>query len=191
MNKIETWLPVFHGFYNTIFEPDESEFLRENECEWDDIVFDNEEYSKDVAESVCETLQTKLKEYVTGIEMQAISSPKFYNFSNDAIHIEITLSKANLKAIRKTIRDNWEKYTEHTLKRYTSRDGFMSFHSNDSDEWSRLTKNFSDFSENTHHLGSVLEFICELEDVTNDTLYAECEVYGETYCTMKEVEQAS
>jgi len=186
MNKIETWLPVFPGFYSTIFEADEEPFLEENDCTHDDIVFDNKEYENDVAESVCNTMAEKLKDYVTSIEKQAVSSPKEYNFYNDSINIKVTLSKANLKAIRKAVRDNWKEYGEFVKECYTSRPGFMSFYPNCPEMWSENTKNFSDFSENAHYLGSVLEFICQIEDITQDDLYEACEVYADSYCSMKE-----
>jgi len=186
--KIETWLPVFPGFYSTIFEPDEDQFLQENDCTWDDIEFNNEEYEKDVAESVCDTVESGLDKYVSSIAMQGISSPREYNFTNDGINIEVELSSANLKAIQKAVRDNWKEYGEYVKERYTSRSGFMSFHPNWPEMWSENTSNFTDFSGDAHYLGSILEFLCELEDIDQDDLHGGCEVYGEFYCTLKEVE---
>ena len=46
--KTKTYLPVFNGFYNTIFEADTSNYEFENSCTFDDLEFNNEQYEKDV-----------------------------------------------------------------------------------------------------------------------------------------------
>ena len=99
---IETYLPLFPGFYNTIFEPyeaNEIEYINTERkakglepLEYNDFSFDYDGYYKDVAEKCCEYIENELKELglITELKYQCVSSPKYYNYSNDSIYIEIT-----------------------------------------------------------------------------------------------------
>ena len=66
MNKIKTFLPVFTGFYNTIFEPNESSEidnynqLQGADYNYDDFEFDYEDYRKRVAEQCVESIEIEL-----------------------------------------------------------------------------------------------------------------------------------
>jgi len=186
--KIETWLPIFPGFYGTLFEPDETDFLEENDVNYDDIEFDNSEYEKDIAESCCNFLSDELKGFISGIAMQAVCSPRYYNYGNDAINVEIQLTKANLEALRAYLVENRGSLSEYLKERYTSRSGFVSSYSPHYAMWSEYTEGFTNWNENGHHLGSMLEFICQNEEITHDDMYYRVQenVYVDDYCSIKE-----
>lgn len=185
--KIETWLPVFPGFYGTIFEPDHEMFLEDNEVNYDQIEFNNSEYEKDVATSCCDFLENEL-EFVTAIKLQAVSSPREYNFGNDSINVEIELTKDNLQALSAYLRENREKLAEYLKERYTSRPGFSSFYPNHVEGWAELTKEFTEFDSKPRILGSLLEFVCENESIAKIDMYYHVSgnVSADCYCSIKE-----
>ena len=187
MKQIETYLPVFPGFYNTIFEPDETDWLEENNVEWENMNFDNEEYQNDVARAVCNTMASELLDYVDSIEFEAVASPKFYNYTNDTINVKIGLTEKNIIAIGNCIADNKKDFEQFLIDRYTSCSGFISSYPNDIASWSELTSGFRVFSNDGHHLGAILEFVCEIEDVDQETLYYgdNEQVYTDMYCSLK------
>src|SRR5262245_24180379 len=105
--RTQTWLPVFSGFYNTIWEPDttrEVEYINEqryakglspitdNDCFWD-----NKKYEQRIAEKVTTEVGEYLKEkgFVAGYKFESLSSPKEYNFRNDSINVTFVISKLN------------------------------------------------------------------------------------------------
>lgn len=198
IQKIETWLPVFPGFYNTIFDCDndlDTELSYQNEdrskflpkLEYDDLEFDNCGYQQDVLEQCCGYIEQELNvmNILTKIDFQHVSSPKEYNFRNDSGNIEVSLSHLNTIVLKNYIYDHKESYEKYLKKTYTSYDGFWSYYNNDFDSWIEYTKDFSDFSDNSHYLGSILQFICENENITEENIYYSIEVYASGYCQDK------
>ena len=74
------------------------------------------------------------------------------------------------------VNDNYEAFSEYIRRRYTSCSGFISHYSSYADDWKDETNNFMDYSINGHYLGSVLEFICDELEITDETLYYGMEV---------------
>lgn len=190
--KIETYLPVFTGFYGTVFEPDETQFLEENNVEWEDINWDNEGYQNDMAKACCDALNEKLSDFVAGIKFQGVWSPKEYNFRNDSINCEIVLLKTDVKAIKNYIFQNSALFKEYLREQFTGYPGFIPFYSNDFEDWCEYTQTFTNYRDNSVYLGVVLEFICRNEEITCDDLH-ECArqhgVYEENYCSIKPKEE--
>ena len=103
--KIETWLPIFTGFYECGYMPSDTELEGEVEYYADELgmdikwlnanLWDCIDYGKEqlaVANALVEAIEEKMKEILPSIEavkMQKVVSPKEYNFENDAINIEI------------------------------------------------------------------------------------------------------
>ena len=167
--KIETWLPVFSGFYGTRWEFDESNFLDEHNLTYDDIEVDYLSYRNDVVEKVAQDIESVLVRLgiVKSIEVERIVSPKEYNFHNDSVDIVADVYTDN---IRKYIYPNREEFGHYLNERYTSRDGFISSYSNSFDEWEFETNGFKTLDIDGHRLGAILQFICELEDITEDSI---------------------
>jgi hypothetical protein len=158
MKKVSTFLPLFSGFYRS---------------HWDEPSFDGEEdiyelpegmyleefidwnaYHEHIAKEMCCEVQYLLSDFVSDIEFECVSSPKYYNFENDAIHCEIDF---NVKLIESYIDDNKDAFDKYIKDRYTSRDGFISYYENDGDQF------LDGWHDDSHKVGSVLQFICENE----------------------------
>lgn len=180
--NISTFLPIFNGFYNTIFDStsqieNEVDFINQNRIDkglnnidYEALKIDNESFENDISKELCNILENELKDYVTKIayEKQAKNS------------IDVVIEPKE-KAIKKYIYDNQVKYIEYLKARYTSYDGFFSHYNNDFDSWKIDTENFSNFGKNGHILGSILEFIAINEGITEYTLFESLEVYISSY----------
>jgi len=163
MKKIETYLPVFTGFYNTIFEPSEEDELNHiNEerekrdmepISWDDCDWKYDEYYKDTAKYCCDWVEHEMNSLgiPCTITFQKVVSPRFYNFTNDSINCEVQVDVAKLIDYAT---DNWEEFTQYIKDRYTSCDGFTSFHSNDPAKWLNELP-----EKEAHNIGSLMHFI--------------------------------
>jgi hypothetical protein len=189
MEKVKSWLPIFSGFYNSIWDNEsldamEYDYLAEQGLTNDEL---NEvsclkcysmgwaQYKKEViqhiSDYVCSDLikLNVLKSYT----IEKLVSPKYYNYSNDSINITYNLTKDNIKNIQKYLtehKDNWSKFL---IDNFTSRSGFISGYDNnaDSDDWS-----IDSIINNTHQLGKVYEFI-----LTNDNQKDEIDLEYEYY----------
>lgn len=193
ITSIETFLPVFPGFYGTIFEADtESELYSQNQerdsllpkLECDDLDFNNSEYENDVVKQCTSFIEDQLKPLglVTAIRFQSIDRPREYNFLNDSGNIEVDLTNKNIKAIKDYIYANRKNYEDY-LERYKSCSGFISFYGHTFDKWKEYTSNFSDYPK-AHYLGSILDFICQNEDFNSDMMYEYVmqDIYVGNYC---------
>ena len=184
MKTFKTYLPIFTGFYNTLFEPDGEDQEIDDingqrtaknllKISYDDCKFDYDAYHKEVSIAVTNYIEKELKDLniVSEIKFEALYSPREYNFSNDSINIKIDLSEDNIKEIKKFLYDNLDEYKQYLINNYTSYDGFISFNPNTLEGWQEITKDFNDYSEKEHYLGSVLEFICQMNEINIENMY--------------------
>ena len=174
MKKIESYLPIFPGFYNTIFECDseecEIEYYNEQngtDLNWDDFNWDYREYHERMAKNCVNSIEHELKDFNIKIEFQKLVSPREYNFTNDSINVEYSIE--NLNQIENYLKDNFNEFEEYLKGRYTSRDGFTSFYSTDGYIW--LYNYLNDGNKIQHCFGSILEFILTNEGYNQDDLY--------------------
>lgn len=195
MKSVQSYLPLFSGFYCTIWDSDSLEdneiysinYERESngkgEIEFDKIQFDFKEYKTQVSCYLIEKIKTYLSEnnFINDIVFEEIISPKFYNYSNDSINVTYKLSKDNIDNINKFLIEKIDDFKDYINKNYSSYDGFVSFHSNDAIEWVIDNNLLTD----KHKLGSVLGFICELE-FNEDDLYMDSD--NTTYMPVKNYE---
>jgi hypothetical protein len=182
MKTIKTYLPVFSGFYNTIWESDETDFCYENDCTYDDLIVDYKQYKFDVVQEVIKWVKDNC-EFITAIKFEKICSPKEYNFANDSVNVTITIKPKELKAYLKA---NKEALNTYLKQRYTSYDGFMSSYGNSFEAWHEETNNFVNLDN--HYLGSLLDFYFENEDIeVLDCYYKAMEnIYIDNYITFRE-----
>ena len=174
MNK--RFLPIFSGFYNTIFEFDYSGIeyqIKQDRQErgllsdFDELKIDNEKYEYDIVTSFCHVLKSELSDYIFDIELEKIVSPKTYNFANDSANVTI---KYDAEKVRDFIYSHKSAFELFLKSRYTSCDGFISHYSNDFETWENETKNFNDLSINGHFLGAILEFIARIEKISEENI---------------------
>lgn len=170
MKTIETYLPVFSGFYGSWFET-EAENQSMSLCEhyqdeysedipYDDIEFDYKQFYEDCAEGIYFEIHDELvsRDLVKKMDFERIVSPKYYNFENDSIYVTIHLADKNVSAIMNYLNKYREDFKEYIEEKYSSRSGFISRYSNDVQDWL-----CEECLEHSHKLGSILEFI-----LTND-----------------------
>jgi hypothetical protein len=166
--KVDTWLPVFSGFYGTLWETDGDEESEVSEInyqrkekglkpvEWDAVKWDYEGYRQDVVKQVSVYVGNELEKagFISALKFQELRSPREYNFANDSVNIEIELSKKNTVKILSYLSEHKKEFSEYISERYTSRSGFLSSYSNDAETWLN-----GESVAHGHKLGSILHFI--------------------------------
>jgi len=158
---MKTYLPLFTGFYNTIWEMDDSYLIDEMGVDTDDI--DYAKYREDVSKELCRVLPDHC-DLIDSILYEALVSPRFYNFGNDSINCKLTISST--EAVDEYLADNADAFATFLKNRYTSRDGFASSYSNDPKDW-------SDWHEDEHKFGAVLDFWFMNEEIDEYDVYQE------------------
>lgn len=205
---METYAPIFSGFYETAygFEPDmntvidmlfNDEDYTENQKRFirhfvssnyeTAVKEDYQQYETDVAKSVCKFLEEELSEFFKmkiEVEFQNIHSPKYYNFSNDSINVNVKCENWDefMGKMLSYVKEHIEHFKEYIKDNYTSYDGFMSFYSNDVKDWLK-----EEYSE--HEFGSILEFVLRENDknIEESMMYYVMEnVSAEMYCDITE-----
>jgi len=168
---VESWLPVFPGFYNTSFETSDEDYKeiandinairKQNDLIGkidDDLIdYDYTKYKNDYASNLVDTVEVMLQEQglVKKVMFTKLVSPKEYNFANDSIDVDIHLEPANIEKIKSMLDQYSEEFAEYIKETYKSRSGFIPGYSDDSDEW--LVDDA--FLTHRHMLGTVLEFL--------------------------------
>lgn len=206
--KIETWLPIFPGFYETWFKPDEEpeiDHINEERAkigldpiDWDAGDWDYEEYHNGVAKECCDFVFERLREQypdlVKSLTFQKVNSPAYYNFENDGIdiEIEIDLNKLVDMLVDQMHEENpYSKlFPDYIEDRYTRRDGFIPYYSNQAIDWvDHLIE-----EKPGHCVGSCLQFLMLAlygigEDARQAEYYAIEDMYE--YCTDHDAHPAS
>lgn len=171
---IKTWLPIFPGFYNTIFQCEiDSWLLWDNP---DDIPDEIQDYVRDIiwdkynhAERE-ERVVTLFIDYLNGelkdmgydarFALERIVHPHEYNFKNDSVNVDLKISTSDWYKLVRDIQDNYlEAFATYIQRNYTSYDGFYSHYSNDPNEWLAWMNAGLENMENTAHVvGAILHF---------------------------------
>jgi hypothetical protein len=172
--SVASYLPLFSGFYNTIFEADESSVIErinnireENKLaplNSDDLSFDYPLYNDTVAKNCVLFVQDIMKAFgVVSIEFEEVVSPRQYNFGNDSINVKYIV---DCEALFDYVKKHEPQFSKYLKENYTSYEGFIPSHSNNFNDWIEETENFTIF-EDGHKLGSILEFICRNEEIVD------------------------
>lgn len=189
--KIETYLPIFPGFYDTLISGDLEidNFLYFENLDYDQINFDYKQYQLDCSKSACKFIENELKDFgVISIEFQELISPKYYNYSTDSINCKIEIDP---EIISKYVLENNEAFEKYLKDNYTNYDGFIAYFSTYTKEWACKTDNFTNFIGTGYHfLGSILTFICQNEFITENDLsyFVLDDVYFYEYIEILETE---
>ena len=183
--KVQTFLPVFNGFYNTLFEDlidnavdNQIEYYNEQkgtELNYDDFNFDFITLQNEICKDAVSKIEEKLNEIGINCKIiyENLISPREYNFSNDSINIKINFKK--FSQVIEILEQNYDSFTQYIKDHYTSRDGFISSHSSYASDWMEDLR--EDAENEAHKVGAVLDFILkEVEDYKPEDLYFElCE----------------
>ena len=172
MKKYEVLLNCFSGFYESIHSgafDSKEEGIIENYPghKWDDFKFKSDEvgYCKSYVSAISKEIGLKF-------EFMELTSPREYNFSTDQISVYIT--NKELKVISSVL--NSETLKNLIKRRFTSRDGFSSWYSNDIEEWKE--KPIKEW--NCVELGTLLDAWI-LDNETED-YYHNLDYVGYEYC---------
>ena len=176
--KHKGFLPVFPGFYGTMFEPCEENEIEYwssetgKELDYDDLIFDYDEYQENAARGCCDFIEYKLNElgFSIKVEYEGIAFPNYYNFSNDSINCTYDFDKDEIRRITTYLLDNLDDFKGYLEGKYTSYDGFISWYSNKPLEWMEYLNTFPN-DDNMHMLSSILEFILTNE-LGNDIMWS-------------------
>ena len=177
MKTIKTYLPVFSGFYGSLFQDiidSEEEMIIEEQATLveSQIEFDYKAFKEDISKQcvgVFEDAFNRDMHVKLSVSFESLFSPKFYNFENDSINVTISLSKEDFDVIIATIRENKEEISEQLKERYSSREGFSSFHSTELEEWIEdLTLEFETEEDCSHKWGAILEILCDVLDIIDE-----------------------
>jgi len=182
--KSETWLPIFSGYHNTVWSPDETHLLWDSNIDFEDIEVDYESYYKYTAIDIVDAVETALSPFVKSITFQKVTRPQYYNFHNDSIDVWVEYYPEQLQKYCAEFRAELQVYLED---KYTSRDGFISSFSNKVEAWEENTKFFTDFSSESkgyHTLGAVLDFILYNEDIREEEIFNAVEPDIDPYITI-------
>ncbi len=171
MKTFKTFLPVFPGFYGTIFEPcedNEIEYINEqreekglDQAKFEDMQFNYSEYQNEVSKKACDFIENQLNDlgFKATVTFEILYSPREYNFTNDSINCTIEIDK---EATIKYMEEHKTELAPYFIDRFTSRSGFTSFYPPYIDFWIDSLKD--DTNEDDIILGSILDAILLNED---------------------------
>jgi hypothetical protein len=173
-NTFNCYLPIFHGFYGSYwdepdFEGEADHFNLPEKFPFYDY-FNYKKYQEALSEKFCTVIEkSDMDQFIESITFKAIDSPQYYNFTNDKIDIEITVKK---RAIKKYIYEHLPAFVQWLIDHHRSRDGFNSFYSHTFEDWKKYTSNFTNYEKEGYVcLTSILNFIAEQEQITEEILY--------------------
>jgi hypothetical protein len=192
IKKQATWLPIFTGYYHSIFDCADSYIeyeLELNESEFKEYYesldkagvtheyfkenfYDYLDYNKGYigsSEYLCDGLMELFSnDIILDVKYEKLVSPKYYNFSNDSINCEIEYDE---KKLLEYLNENKKELKEYIKNKYTSYDGFSSSYSNELSYWLDA-ENFGE-----HEIGSLLQFVLIQENEN-----AEYELFEKSNC---------
>jgi len=178
--EIKTFCPLFSGYYNSFFEPDNEEneiqeinYQRKEQgkkpINYDDAIFDYKQYFEECSKEIvnfCEDKTNEILESDFKFTYEETVSPREYNYTNDSINISISVPDSDVLKLYNYINANFEEFTTYIKDKYTSCSGFTSFYTNDSKQWLKL-----DIYEDVMILGTLLDFILKNECEEIDLYY--------------------
>lgn len=172
INFHQIGLPSFHGFYDSIWSDMEDSELEYYQQEhnvsmiWDWIQVNVGDFQQEVCERYAEIALNEMNSAL-GLHLKqgrvSMWSPREYNFTTDKIYVVIELSEEDRERIIHLILSDYNRLQEEIHKHHTSRDGFISFMSNDIDEWLELFR-AGDGEDFGLYLGYALYYLWNPDD---------------------------
>lgn len=180
MKTIKSYLPIFSGFYNTLFDNEHAIDMTlegiDESIEYDDIEWDNEDYQDRVSKSCIGSIENYLKHDGFDIEIifNGVYSPREYNFSNDIINCTYQITNDSFNELLEYAKTNLSDFEEFLDENYSSYSGFISFYSTEVEKWFNeylKDENTTDF-ENT--FVGLLNFYLQNEGYTVYDMFDDC-----------------
>lgn len=180
----KTYLPLFSGFYETIWderyrEDIELENINDDRAENgldpldpDEIEFDIDGYRQEIIEDIADWLKHNI-DFIKDIKIEELVSPREYNFRNDSVNIQI---RVDIDVIKQKIEQYWDGFYQFIKGTYKSAPGFIPGYSNNAYDWWEDSKGMTDFTGLDHQLGVIIEFILDVEEWSEQDIYENNEV---------------
>lgn len=184
MKTIESYLPVFPGFYGTQFESDIAEEntmynLVEDDgldITYDDINWDYKDYMERVAYGCISSVQNYLEHdgFSIEIDFEKVYSPREYNFGNDVAYCTYKVNDEDFNNLLDYLKANISEFKTYIDDKYSSRSGFISFFDTDLDTWfNEYLQEGSDKFERA--FAGILEFYLTNEGYTDYEMADDCQ----------------
>ena len=154
-------LAGFEGFYCSIWSPDDDvySYSVENDAEEDeDFTVDYKGYQNAVCEKYTEVWEGWMQQYIhedIKLDFLQVWQPRFYNYVNDACEVRISLTHQAKKAIIEKAINHRDKIAGWIRDNHSNADGFLTFWSNDIDDWGGWVL----FNTNAYHQASYLAYM--------------------------------
>lgn len=188
MKTIESYLPIFTGYYNTLFDSELAEdmVIESENLNFDSFEFDYKEYMDRVAEKCVSSVWNFLKNdgFEIDIIFDKVYSPRFYNYSNDSIYCDYKVSGNDINRLVQYCKDNLIEFKTFLEENYSSYDGFISFLDTDAEIWFKNYLNEDNRRFENAFIG-ILEFYLTnegyskdqmLDDVADETSFIEYKI---------------
>jgi hypothetical protein len=197
INEYVMKAPCFTGFYGYELFSDQDE-LTNLEGNYPDLynelckknLFDKfletiycnldwEKTYENISEQLVDQCYSKIfNPYVEKIEFSHLWSPKCYNYYNDEIYIKITLTDDQLNEIELFCFGEEKKcFNDYLESKYTSRDGFISFISNNIQEFKETYRKLKSTEDDGFvlYLGILFEFFMKMNSDKDSISLCDCE----------------
>jgi hypothetical protein len=207
LNSAVIVVPCFPGFYNTIYEYHNDDYysdylddlaeeyhipldiLTAYAERYDIYDIDYKAYENTVCENFCDAITDRLQDLLDSdtikLVYREVISPRYYNYTNDKIEADITYSKKDAEAIDQYIADHSDAWKKYLKDHFTSCDGFISFYSNDPEEWDKFDGEI-DSVQRRYMLEFILTYV--YDDYMDESLYYSTmdSIYSDSYCKIEE-----
>jgi len=167
--KIELNLEFFKGFYNSYYT-DEIDAAINDDLDELGLNYDDVDISYDfkpIAEDIVMFYAEFYEEFpfISNVEFSELVSPKYYNYSNDKIYFNCNFDKDLFIDWIIKIDFDFDELKELIYQEHSNRSGFISFHSNNINDWIKDLINFDpNNAEHLYKLGFILSSLIEIED---------------------------
>lgn len=177
-------LAGFEGFYCSIWSPDDDvyNYSVENGAEEDeDFTVDYKGYQKAVCEKYTDVWEEWMQQYIhedIKLEFLQVWQPRFYNYVNDACEVRIKLTHQAKKAIIEKVKNHRDKIAGWIKENHSNTDGFLSFLSNDIDDWGGWVLFDTEAYHQANYLAYMLYYIVKAELETEGYTDERPEIYA-------------
>ena len=177
--NINTYLPLFNGFYNTIWD-DYTDNLLNSEIQhfkdeynlvlsYDDLEINWKEYYLELSKMIASEIEDVLREYklVESATFDNLYSPKYYNYRNDSINVDVKINQKYITNIKNVLHSHFTLFEELVHELTTSVSGFIPYYKKSDFILNEKHINPQAFEHN-HHLGFMLDAclsILEIEEI--------------------------
>lgn len=162
-------LAGFEGFYCSIWSPDDEVYsysVEEGAEEDKDFTVDYKGYQNAVCEKYTDVWEEWMQEYIhedIKLEFLQVWQPRFYNYVSDACEVRISLTRQAKKAIIEKIINHRDKIAGWIRENHSNTDGFLTFWSNDIDDWGGWVLFNTEAYHQANYLAYMLYYIVKAE----------------------------